>query len=78
MNILKSLIWNLKYEITKCRCRGNPAKCDHGKHGLVTSFGEVRDLSGQIVHRNSDPSWQCSGCGFPLMPTAGWKDVSPR
>lgn len=50
-----------------CNCNGNISKCDHSKHGMVTSFGSVTDvMSGQVVHKHSDPSWQCCGCGMPL------------
>ena len=72
MNILQSVLWDIRYFFTQCRCKGNPAKCKHDKHGLITSFGSVRDLSGRVVHSNADPSWQCSGCGLPMHPVAGW------
>jgi len=51
--------------MTECRCNGEISKCDHSKHGVQTNFGEIRDLFGVVVKQFSDPTWQCSGCGFP-------------
>jgi hypothetical protein len=55
-----------KKKTKRCDCKGQISKCDHSKHPGQTSFGDVRDLSGKVVYRHADPSWQCSGCGMPL------------
>lgn len=60
-----------------CNCNGRIAECDHDAHPLVTSFGSIRDMwTGKIVKENSDPSWQCAGCGMPRTSIEP-KKVSP-
>lgn len=60
----------------ECNCKGKISECDHSKHGVVTSFGEVRDLSGRVVYKNADASWSCCGCGMPLRWVEPKKDVA--
>lgn len=51
----------------ECKCNGKISKCDHSKHGMITTFGDVRNLfTGEVVYRHSDPSWTCTGCGMPV------------
>jgi hypothetical protein len=75
--LISSFVWRVKYELTKCRCNGNPAKCDHKKHPEFISGGWWTSLNfetGEVERgSHSDPSWQCGGCNFPLRPAGGWK-----